>query len=62
MAVGRAFGGSTGQGVASMAGEIMHNVGNRALGGVPKDQKKDKSSKKVSSPNIKNNANSQQSK
>ena len=48
MAVGRALGGSSGQGVASMAGNIMHNVGNRAMGGIPKDQKKEKSSKKVS--------------
>jgi hypothetical protein len=48
MVVGRAFGGSAGQGVASMAGNVMHSVGNRALGGVPKDKKKDKALKKAS--------------
>ena len=48
MAVGRVFGGAAGQGVASMAGNVMHSVGNRAMGGVPKDQRKDKASKKVS--------------
>ena len=39
MAVGRAFGGTAGQGVASMAGDFMHNVGNRALGGGSKRSK-----------------------
>jgi hypothetical protein len=57
MAVGRAFGGTAGQGVASMAGNIMHNVGNRALGGVPKDQKKDKT-KKNSQPSVDHNSSS----
>jgi hypothetical protein len=46
-AVGRAFGGSAGQGIASQAGNLMHNVSNRAFGSSSTTSKKDKQSKKV---------------
>jgi len=48
MVVGRAFGGNAGIGMASQAGNMLHNVGNRAFGSNPtkKDDKKDKTSKK----------------
>jgi hypothetical protein len=46
-AVGRAFGGSAGQGIASQAGNLVHTVSNRAFGGSSTSSKKDKQSKKV---------------
>jgi hypothetical protein len=57
LAVGRAVGGASGQGVASVAGDLMHNVSNIAFGGSSKQQKKSKGSKKVSSIESGNKAN-----
>jgi hypothetical protein len=47
LVVGRAFGGTAGQGIASQAGNIMHSVSNKAFGGTSNSSKKDKASKKV---------------
>jgi hypothetical protein len=52
MAVGRALGGTAGQGVASMAGNVLQNVGARAMGGVPKEKRKNKALKRVLTPDV----------
>ena len=61
MAVGRAFGGAAGQGVASMAGDLIQNVGARAMGGVPKNQRKNKALKRVLTTDVGNRTNFQAS-